>query len=86
MKKIAEKKKFPELRSGKYYVFEKHIVFRQSDGIYAVPHKRVGDLSVVDSFESEYAHLNLVWACVLDIKSSYNQKQDHLFIIRKKLS
>ncbi|MFC1615125.1 hypothetical protein ACFL22_01060 [Patescibacteria group bacterium] len=86
MKKIAKSKKIPELQTGKYYVFENHIVFRQKDGIYAVAHTRMGEKSIVDSFEFKYSHLNLKWGCILDIKSSSDKKQNHLFLIRKKLN
>lgn len=52
---------FLRMKKGKFFVFEKHMVFRQKDGIYAIGHFRIGELSVVDSFEQEYNHLDLTY-------------------------
>ena len=58
---------FLRMRKGKFFVFEGFIVFRHSDGIYACPHFRKGNLSVVDSFEQEYSHLDLKYEFVAEL-------------------
>ena len=70
MNKVLESELFLDIKSGKYYVFPKHIVFRSSDGIYAAPHRREDDKNPVDTFEVDYAHLGLVWDCIVELDSS----------------
>ncbi len=68
MHKIAETSSFLEVKSGKYYVFPKHIVFRLKDGVYATPHEKRDKKNAVDVFEENFAHLNLEWDPINKLK------------------
>ncbi len=71
---------FLKVKRRKFYVFEEYIIFRNKDGIFAIPHfpKQDGK-NVVDLFEEEFAHLELKYECMADIGSEDIAK------VRKKL-
>ena len=59
---------FLRLKKRKFYVFEKHMIFRSKDGIFAIsfPQKKSGSNSV-DLFEKEYSHLGLEYEFMGDL-------------------
>ncbi len=74
---------FLEMKKRKFYVFEKHIVFRHKDGIYAVLHFRNGDLSVIDSFEQEYTSRGLKYNFIGDLGSKdINKIRERLSLLK----
>ena len=59
---------FRNLKTRKYYVFPSHFVFRQKDGVYAMPHRRTQEENAVDVFEREFGHLGLSWDAITELK------------------
>ncbi len=78
MEKIFDSGVFLKIKSGKYYVFPNHIVFRADDGIYFVRHNRNNNKNPVDNFEKDFEHLGLSWDCITSLP-----KDDILKIIKK---
>ncbi len=70
---------FLELKKGRYFVFEKYIVFKKGVNIYAMPHFRRNGMNVVDSFEQEYKYLCLKYKFSGDLSRKWVEE------IRKQL-
>ena len=74
---------FLKMRKGKFFVFDGFMIFRHGDGIYACPFFRKGNLSVVDSFEQEYSHLDLRYEFIGELGSADIKKiNDKLDILQ----
>ena len=66
---------FLRLKKRRFYVFEKHIIFRSKDGIFAVPFfKKERGFNSVDLFEEEYSHLGLKYEFMGDLGREDIQK------------